>query len=51
MTPIYLRERGLSSGGDEFSGYPKPMDPKDVKARIVGEADEHGRIVLPADVS
>lgn len=30
-------------------GYPKPMDPKDVKARIVGEADEHGRTVLPAE--
>lgn len=30
-------------------GYPKPMDPKDVEARIVGEADEHGRTVLPAE--
>ena len=35
--------------GDESHGYPKPMDPKDVKARIVGEADEHGRTVLPAE--
>ena len=34
---------------DGSHGYPKPMDPKDVKARIVGEADEHGRTVLPAD--
>lgn len=34
---------------DESHGYPKPMDPKDVKARIVGEADEHGRTVLPAE--
>lgn len=30
-------------------GYPKPMAPNDVKARIVGEADEHGRTVLPAE--
>lgn len=35
--------------GDESHGYPKPMDPKDVKSRIVGEVDEHGRTVLPAD--
>ena len=35
--------------GDEPHGYPKPMDPKDVKARIVGEVDEHGRTVLPAE--
>lgn len=34
---------------DESHGYPKPMDPNDVKARIVGEADEHGRTVLPAE--
>ena len=34
---------------DESHGYPNPMDPKDVKARIVGEADEHGRTVLPAE--
>lgn len=34
---------------DESHGYPKPMDPKDVKARIVGEADEHGLTVLPAE--
>ena len=35
--------------GDESYGYPKPMDPKDVKVRIVGEVDEHGRTVLPAE--
>lgn len=35
--------------GDEPHGYPKPMDPKDVKSRIVGEVDEHGRTVLPAE--
>lgn len=35
--------------GDEPNGYPKPMDPKDVEARIVGEVDEHGRTVLPAE--
>lgn len=35
--------------GDEPYGYPKPMDPKDVKSRIVGEVDEHGRTVLPAE--
>ena len=35
--------------GDESNGYPKPMDPKDVEARIVGKADEHGRTVLPAE--
>lgn len=35
--------------GDESHGYPKPMDPKDVKSRIVGEVDEHGRTVLPAE--
>lgn len=35
--------------GDEPHRYPKPMDPKDVKARIVGEVDEHGRTVLPAE--
>lgn len=35
--------------GDEPYGYPKPMDPKDVKSRIVGEVDEHGRTVFPAD--
>lgn len=34
---------------DESHGYPKPMDPNDVKARIVGEADEHGRTALPAE--
>lgn len=34
---------------DESYGYPKPMDPKDVKVRIVGEVDEHGRTVLPAE--
>lgn len=34
---------------DDPHGYPKPMDPKDVEARIVGEADEHGRTVLPAE--
>ena len=35
--------------GDEPHGYPKPMNPKDVKSRIVGKADEHGRTVLPAE--
>lgn len=35
--------------GDEPHGYPKPTDPKDVKARIVGEVDGHGRTVLPAE--
>lgn len=45
MTPICFRD------GDESNGHPNPMDPKDVEARIVGEADEHGRTVLPADVS
>ncbi len=35
--------------GDESNGYPKPMDPKDVEARIVGKADQHGRTVLPAE--
>lgn len=35
--------------GDESHGYPKPMNPKDVKSRIVGKADEHGRTVLPAE--
>lgn len=34
---------------DESHGYPKPMDPKDVKVRIVGKVDEHGRTVLPAE--
>lgn len=34
---------------DESYGYPKPMDPNDVKARIVGEVDEHGHTVLPAE--
>lgn len=43
MTPIYFRD------GDEPRGYPKPMDQKDVKVRIVGKVDEHGRTVLPAD--
>ena len=42
VTPICFRD------GDEPHGYPKPMDPKDVKLRIVGEVDEHGRTVLPA---
>lgn len=36
-------------GGNEPYGYPKPMDPKDVKVRIVGKVDEHGRTVLPAE--
>lgn len=43
MTPICFRD------GDESNGYPKPMDPEDVEARIVGKADEHGRTVLPAE--
>ena len=34
---------------DESHGYPKPMDPKDVKSRIVDEVDEHGRTVLPVE--
>ena len=49
MTPICFREGGLAFEGDEPHGYPKPMDPKDVKSRIVGEVDEHGRTVLPAE--
>ena len=36
---------------DESYGHPKPMDPNDVKARIVGEVDEHGHTVLPAEES
>lgn len=43
VTPICFRD------GDEPHGYPKPMDLKDVKLRIVGEVDEHGRTVLPAE--
>lgn len=43
MTTICFRD------GDGSREYPKPMDPKDVKIRIVGEADEHGRTVLPAE--
>lgn len=34
---------------DGFREYPKPMDSKDVKVRIVGKVDEHGRTVLPAE--
>lgn len=34
---------------DESYGYPKPMNPKDVKARIVGKVDEHSCTVLPAE--
>lgn len=36
-------------GGNGPYGYPKPMDPKDVKVRIVCKVDEHGRTVLPAE--
>lgn len=35
--------------GDESYGYSKPMNPKDVKVRIVGKVDERGRTVLPAE--